>query len=96
MVIPTSSEHPVAAHTFINFMLDKKYAFENFADWVGYQPPQNSINPSELIADGVVPKTIPKAVVEQDDFKKGHLLLELSRDTDQLWFDAWDQVTSGG
>ena len=96
MVIPTSSQHPVAAHTFINFMLDKKYAFENFADWVGYQPPQNSINPSELIADGVVPKTIPEAVVRQDDFKKGHLLLELNRDTDQLWFDAWDQVTSGG
>ncbi len=96
MVIPTSSQHPVAAHTFINFMLDKKYAFENFADWVGYQPPQNSINPSGLIADGVVPKTIPEAVVRQDDFKKGHLLLELNRETDQLWFDAWDQVTSGG
>src|SRR4249919_861526 len=72
MVIPTSSQHPAAAHAFINFMLDKKYAFENFADWVGYQPPQNSINPTNLISQGVVPKTIPQAVVRQEDFKKGH------------------------
>jgi spermidine/putrescine transport system substrate-binding protein len=96
MVIPTSSQHPAAAHAFINFMLDKKYAFENFADWVGYQPPQNSINPTNLISQGVVPKTIPQAVVRQEDFKKGHLLLELNRSADQLWFDAWDEVTSGG
>lgn len=96
MVIPTNSQHPALAHAFINFMLDKKYAFENFADWVGYQPPQNSINPANLISQGVVPKTIPDAVVRQEDFKKGHLLLELDRKTDQLWFDAWDEVTSGG
>jgi spermidine/putrescine transport system substrate-binding protein len=96
MVIPTSAKHPALSHAFINFMLDKKYAFENFADWVGYQPPQNSINPTGLVADGVVPKTIPDAVVRQEDFKKGHLLLELDRNADQLWFDAWDEVTSGG
>jgi len=39
---------------------------------------------------------MPDAVVEQKDFATGHLLLELDREADQLWFDAWDQVTSGG
>ncbi len=75
MVIPTSSQHPVAAHTFIDFMLDKKYAFENFADWVGYQPPQNSINPSELIADGVVPQDDPAGRRLAGRLQEGHLSL---------------------
>ena len=39
---------------------------------------------------------MPDAVVAQDDFSTGRLLLELDREVDQLWFDAWDEVTSGG
>jgi spermidine/putrescine transport system substrate-binding protein len=96
MTVPVSSQHPVLAHAFLNFMLSKKYSFENFADWVGYQPPQNSINPNSLIADKVIPASMPDAVVRQTDFKTGYLELELDKNTDQLWFDAWDEVTSGG
>ncbi len=96
MTIPANAQNPVLAHAFLNFMSSKEYSFQNFADWVGYQPPQISINPSSLIKDGVVPASMPDAVLSQSDFKTGHLLLELDRRTDQLWFDAWDQVTSGG
>ena len=77
-------------------MLAEEPAFQNFADWVGYQPPQKSIKPDTLIKDEVVPASMPDAVVTQDDFSTGRLLLELDRDVDQLWFDAWDEVTSGG
>ncbi|MGH2594580.1 MAG: extracellular solute-binding protein [Actinomycetota bacterium] len=96
MTIPANAQHPVLAHAFVNFMLSKKYGFENFADWVGYQPPQTSIKPATLIDAGVVPDKMPNAVVQQVDFDKGYLALELDRNTDQLWFDAWDEVTSGG
>ncbi len=96
MVIPSNSQNPALAHAFLNFMLDEKWAFQNFADWVGYQPPQNAIKPATLIDDKVVPASMPDAVVTQGDFDTGRLLLELDRETDQLWFDAWDEVTSGG
>jgi spermidine/putrescine transport system substrate-binding protein len=96
MVIPSNAKSPALAHAFLNFMLNKKYAFQNFAEWVGYQPPQNSINPEGLIQDKVVPLDMPDAVVIQKDFASGNLLLELDRQADQLWFDAWDEVTSGG
>jgi spermidine/putrescine transport system substrate-binding protein len=96
MTIPLSAEHPVLAHAFLNFMLDNEHGYQNFADWVGYQPPLTSIKPSTLIRDGVVPEEMPDAVVKQVDFDKGYLLLEIDRDSDQLWFDAWDEVTSGG
>lgn len=96
ITIPANAQHPVLAHAFLNFMLSKKYGFENFADWVGYQPPQTSIKPATLIDAGVVPDKMPNAVVRQVDFDKGYLELELDRNTDQLWFDAWDEVTSGG
>lgn len=96
MTIPANAKNPALAHAFLNFMSSKEYSFQNFADWVGYQPPQDSINPDSLIKDGVVPASMPDAVVQQSDFKTGYLLLELDRQTDQLWFDAWDEVTSGG
>jgi spermidine/putrescine transport system substrate-binding protein len=96
ITIPTSAQNPALAHAFLNFMLAEEPAFQNFADWVGYQPPQTSINPETLIQDKVVPASMPMAVVTQEDFDTGRLLLELDRDVDQLWFDAWDEVTSGG
>ena len=59
MTVPANAQHPVLAHAFLNFMLSKKYGFENFADWVGYQPPQISIKPATLIEAGVVPDKMP-------------------------------------
>ena len=40
MTIPANAQNPVLAHAFLNFMSSKEYSFQNFADWVGYQPPQ--------------------------------------------------------
>ena len=96
IVIPATAQNPALAHAFLNFMLTEGPAFQNFADWVGYQPPQTSIKPETLIQDKVVPASMPDAVVTQGDFATGRLLLELEREVDQLWFDAWDEVTSGG
>ena len=54
ITIPANAPHPRLAHEFLNFFLDEKWGYMNFADWNGYQPPFTSIDPDRLIADGVV------------------------------------------
>jgi spermidine/putrescine transport system substrate-binding protein len=95
IAIPGSAQNPRLAHEFLNFMLDKKYAMQNFAQWNGYQPPLTSIDPSTLIPQGIVPKSEPMSVVTPQDFDEGYWLLELSPSTDQVWLDAWDQIKAG-
>ena len=38
MAIPKSAKNPVLAHHFINYLLDVKHGYDNFANFVGYQP----------------------------------------------------------
>ena len=35
------------------------------------------------------------AVVEDEDFKTGHLQLELTPAVDQLWHNAWQEFKAG-
>jgi spermidine/putrescine transport system substrate-binding protein len=90
-----SSKNPVLAHHFLNFMLDEQNAYDNFVNFVGYQPPQNSINPDRLVADEVVPSHLASCVVRPEDFDKGEILLELDPATDLIWQDAWAQFKAG-
>ena len=46
------------AHRFLNYMLDNKVGYENFAGYVGYQPPLTAIDAQKLFDDGIVPKTL--------------------------------------
>jgi spermidine/putrescine transport system substrate-binding protein len=95
ITIPSTAEHPRLAHEFLNFMSDKKYAFQNFT-WNGYQPPLTSMNPDTLIPGGYVPKTLPTAVVKTEQFEKGLFELELAANVDEIWLDAWDEIKAGG
>ncbi len=95
LAIPTSSKNPRLAHEFLNFMLDEKHGTDNFVNWNGYQPPFTSIDPSPLIADGVVPKNLASAVVTEDMFKKDLTPYELPPDVDQMWLAAWTEITAG-
>ncbi len=42
IAVLSTGKNPVLAHTFLNFMLDETNAYNNFADFNGYQPPQNA------------------------------------------------------
>lgn len=95
IVVPSTATNPRLAHEFLNFFLDKKWGFSNFADWNGYQPPFDSIKPKQLISDEIVPATVPDAVLTKQDFDAGYFQLELTPEVDQLWLDGWDEVTVG-
>jgi spermidine/putrescine transport system substrate-binding protein len=95
LAIPTAAKNPRLAHEFINFFLDDKIGTDNFVNWNGYQPPFNSIDPETLIDKGIVPKTLTQAVVTEDMFKQGLTPYELPPECDQMWLDAWTEITAG-
>ncbi len=89
-----SAEKPVLAHAFLNFMLDPTRAIENYG-WLGYQPPQTSLDPSKVVADGYVPAHLESAVVRPEDFEAGQQLLQLTLAGERTWDDAWSKFTAG-
>jgi len=90
-----SAKNPVLAHHFLNFLLDEKHGYENFVNFVGYQPPFVSIDPDRLVADEVIPANLRAAVVRESDFVNGQSPLELSPTGQKLWQDAWAEFKSG-
>jgi spermidine/putrescine transport system substrate-binding protein len=85
---------PVLAHTFANYLLDTTHALENYA-WLGYQPPQLSLDPDSVVTDDFVPAHLASAVVRPEDFDTGRQLLQLSLAGEKLWDDAWSTFSAG-
>jgi len=96
ITIPSDAPHPRLAHEFMNFLLDEKWGFENFAGWNGYQPPFNSIVPERLIDEGVVPESLSLAILGEENFTQGYVQSELTPETDAIWLAAWNEILAGG
>jgi spermidine/putrescine transport system substrate-binding protein len=94
MAVMANAEHPVLAHLFIEYLLDADNALTNFS-WLGYQPPQTSIDPSLLVSEGLVPAHLESAVILPEYFETGYQLLQLSLPGERLWDDAWSTFSSG-
>ncbi len=94
LVVLKSTKYPVMAHLFLDHMLDYDVAMKNFM-FTGYQPPQTKITPSQLVADGTIPKNLASVVVEEALFAKGQRLLELPPDVDGQWQAIWQQFKAG-
>lgn len=93
--IPKNATNPVLAHAFLNFLLDEKHAIDNFG-WVGYQPPQVSLNPSSLVEDEYVAPYLESTVVQEEDFEMGQRPIQLPPDVERMWLAAWSSAQSGG
>jgi spermidine/putrescine transport system substrate-binding protein len=92
--IPTTSQNPVLAHMFLNYMLDQKVALKNFS-WVLYQPPQNAIEPESLVSEGYIPENVASTVIQQEDFELGQIPIQLTPQEDAAWLEAWSEVQAG-
>jgi spermidine/putrescine transport system substrate-binding protein len=95
ITVAAKARKPVLAHRFLNYMLDAKVAYENFTGYVGYQPPQNSIDASKLFDDGTLPETLRRAVVSREAFANGNAYLTLSAKGQQLWDSTWAKFRNG-
>ena len=94
MVVLKGGQNPVLAHLFLQHMLDTKNALANFG-YIGYQPPQRSLDPDTVVARGFVPKNLASAVVREEYFNVGYRLLELCVDNDAAWHKIWLAFKAG-
>jgi len=94
IAVMAGADRPVLAHAFIEHLLDSKVALDNYG-WLGYQPPQSSLDPETVVADGYVPAHLAAAVIRAEDFDAGQQLLQLSLAGEKRWDDAWSRFTAG-
>jgi len=94
LCIPKASAKPVAAHQFINYLLDNDVAAKN-QSYVGYQPALTNVNAEALINAGAIPETLIDAVIDDAKYQAGKRIVSLTPETDALWNDVWTTFTAG-
>jgi spermidine/putrescine transport system substrate-binding protein len=95
IAVLSTGKNPVLAHTFLNFMLDETNAYNNFADFNGYQPPQNALDFTTLQSKLALPDSVAPAIMQRDDFKTGLTYQTLTPDGKSLWDKAWADFRAG-
>ena len=95
LAILKGGKNPVLAHLFLDHMLQPDVALENFGS-IGYQPPQNSIDPESLVEQEFIPENLRSAVVLPEYFDSGYRLLELDPENDAAWRNVWQAFNAGG
>ncbi len=95
MTVAAAAQKPVMAHRFLNFMLDDKNALENFVDYVGYQPPINSINADALVQDEVIPPNLANVLVTPEAYANANAYLALTVPGQRLWDRGWQEFRAG-
>ncbi len=93
--IGRGAKNPALAHRFIDFFLDEKNAYDNFVNFVGYTPPQNAIDATALVSQGLIPESLSPAVIRPDQFAVSQQLLQLSVEAERLWQQAWSKFKAG-
>ena len=95
--ICATTKKPVLSHLWLNYIIDNGVAYSNFVDFNGYQPPINEIDPSTLVADGIVPEHLANSVLTNDDLGPDSLQYgTLTSRGQQLWQDGYSDFTAAG
>ncbi|MGA8296810.1 MAG: spermidine/putrescine ABC transporter substrate-binding protein [Acidimicrobiales bacterium] len=94
ITILKSSENPVLAHLFLNYMLDLDNAIENIS-FNGYMQPLTGVTPQVLIKEKILPKTLQSTVVLPSYFRKGVGEYQLPAAANSEWEQAWLQFSQG-
>ena len=94
--VAAKATKPVIAHRFLNYMLDNKVAYENFAGYVGYQPPITAIDAQQALRRRASsPRRSSQAVVTREAYANGNAYLTLSAKGLQLWDRTWASFRNG-
>jgi spermidine/putrescine transport system substrate-binding protein len=94
--IVAGTKKPVLSHLWLNYLLDKDFAYNNFTGFNGYQPPQVSITADDLIAKKVIPENLRTAIFSSDAFgPKSMQLCALTPKGLALWQKAYAKFNAG-
>jgi spermidine/putrescine transport system substrate-binding protein len=94
--IGARGRYPVAAHAFLDHLLRFDVALDNFA-WNGYQVPMVGAT-REAFADpsfrwhDAVPANLRDAIVSEDEFAAGQMLVGFGPSQDARWLAQWSRV----
>ena len=92
----STTQKPVLAHLFLNYMLDNGVGYNNFVNFNGYQPPLNEIEPTSLISKRVIPENLRSCVLTESDFGPKALTEgALTTAGQSLWQDGYATFQSG-
>ena len=58
-------------------------------NFVGYQPPQNSIDAASLFKDEILPPNLRSAVVTREAYANGNAYLTLTAEGQRRWDRGW-------
>jgi spermidine/putrescine transport system substrate-binding protein len=91
--------NPVLAHAFLNHLLDFDTAMDNFA-WNGYQPPLTGVTAAAFADPSfpwhtAVPPNLLNAVISEDAFAGGQMLVGFGPSEQARWLDQWNRVVPG-
>ncbi len=77
-------------------MLDEKHGYDNFSQYVGYQPPFVTHQPGPARDGRGDPGAPDHAVIRESDFLRGNQLLGARAPEGQtLWQNAWAEFLAG-
>jgi len=76
-------------------LMEPKVAYDNFVGYVGYQPPQKTLNAAKLFSDGILPKSLSNAVVTERAYAASNGYLTLTAEGEQIWEKAWAKFRAG-
>jgi len=93
--IGRGAKNPALAHRFLEFFLRRQVAYDNFVNYVGYTPPQNTVDAELLIKQGLIPESLIAAVIRPDQFAANQELLQLSVAGERFWDAAWSKFKAG-
>jgi spermidine/putrescine transport system substrate-binding protein len=93
-VLLRTGKNPVLGHQFLNHLLDYDVAVANMS-WNGYQPPQNKLNPAELVSQELLPANLKPATVLPAYFGTGFRYLELPGEVDDRWHAVGQEFKAG-
>jgi spermidine/putrescine transport system substrate-binding protein len=94
MAVTSNAKNPVLAHLYMNHLLDRANAEENFS-WNGYLPPIEGLDADFLIDNGYAPENLRAAVLTDEIISKGLRFEQLDTETDLLWENTWSSFTAG-
>lgn len=93
--ILTTTEKPVLAHLWLNYLLEPRFAYRNFLD-CGYQPPQVSLTVESLLEKRIIPENLRATIFSDETFGIGstHFSTLTSRGN-ALWQKAYARFMAG-